>query len=248
MTQTGQFQTITLVNGAPESSHSTIIGGHSTCYDNSYPRLAIYLTYLSKAFNSEKPVHQHHIRSARKEDCATIATLYSIASAGLADYFWTKLAETEENILTVGRRCFESDNSVFSYRNCTVVECEGKVVGMVFAFPMHGHSSNEESDPVLDPYRKLREDNSYYICGMAVSPEYRGHGIGTRLLALVEDHARDKEFEKVSLMVFEQNAGAKQLYERMGYREVSRATVYPHPLIHFTGDAILMVKEIENQA
>jgi hypothetical protein len=46
-------------------------------------------------------------------------------------------------------------------------------------------------------------------------------------------------------MVFEQNSGAKRLYDRGGYREVSRAPVNPHPLIHYTGDAILMVKEIE---
>jgi ribosomal protein S18 acetylase RimI-like enzyme len=200
---------------------------------------------LSKDLNSEKPVHQHHFRPARKEDCATIATLYSIASAGLADYFWTKIAEPEEDILTVGRRRYERDDSVFSYRNCTVVENEGKAVGMLVAFPMHAHPSDEESDPVLVPYRKLREDNSYYICGMALFPRYRGQGIGTRLLALAEKHARDKEFEKVSLMVFEQNAGAKRLYDKTGYREVSREPVYPHPLIHYTGDAILMVKEIE---
>ena len=190
-------------------------------------------------------MHQHHLRPARKEDCATIATLYSIASAGLADYFWTKVARPDEDILSVGRRRFEGDDSVFSYRNCTVVENEAKAVGMLVAFPMYAHPSAEESDPVLVPYWKLREDNSYYICGMALSPEYRGHGIGTRLLALAEKHARDKEFEKVSLMVFEQNSGAKRLYDRAGYRELSRAPVYPHPLIHYTGDAILMVQEIE---
>lgn len=190
-------------------------------------------------------MQKHCFRPARKEDCAAIAALYRVASAGLADYFWTNIVEAEEDILAAGRRRFERDDSVFSYRNCTVVENEGKTVGMLFAFPMHVHSSGEESDPVLFPYRKLREDNSYYICGMALSPEYRGHGIGARLLTLAEKHARDEGFEKLSLMVFEQNTGAKRLYDRTGYREVSREPVCPHPLIHYTGDAILMVKEIE---
>ena len=190
-------------------------------------------------------MHRFHIRAARREDCATIATLYSIASAGLADYFWTKRAEPEEDILMVGRRSYERDDSTFSYRNCTVVESEGKTIGMLFAFPMPAHPSDEESDPVLIPYRRLREDNSYYICGMALFSEYRGHGIGTRLLALAEKHARDKEFKKLSLMVFEQNADAKRLYENTGYREVSRESIYPHPLIHYTGNAILMVKKTE---
>jgi ribosomal protein S18 acetylase RimI-like enzyme len=109
---------------------------------------------------------------------------------------------------------------------------------------MHVDSSDFESDPVLMPYSRLEEDNSYYICGMAMFPEHRGRGIGTRLLALAEEHAREKGFGKTSLIVFEQNAGAKRLYDRAGYVEVSREAVYPHPLIHFTGDAILMVKSV----
>ena len=35
---------------------------------------------------------QPAIRPARKEDCASIAALYSISSEGVADYVWTKLA------------------------------------------------------------------------------------------------------------------------------------------------------------
>ncbi|MFQ5551552.1 MAG: GNAT family N-acetyltransferase, partial [Gemmatimonadales bacterium] len=103
----------------------------------------------------------------------------------------------------------------------------------------------EESNPVLAPYSKLEEDDSYYICGMALFPEHRGRGIGSRLLALAEEHARDKGFDKLSLLVFEQNTGAKRLYDRADYREVGRAPVYPHPLIHYTGDALLMVKKID---
>ena len=53
-----------------------------------------------------------------------------------------------------------------------------------------------------------------------------------------------KAYSKVSLIVFEQNSGAFRLYKKAGYREVNREPVSPHPLIHYTGDAILMVKEI----
>lgn len=90
-------------------------------------------------------------RPARKEDCATIAALYSISSDGVADYIWSKLAESGENILDVGRRRYEREDSVFSYWNCTVVESDGMVIGMLVAFPMHVEPSQEESDPVLAP-------------------------------------------------------------------------------------------------
>jgi len=182
------------------------------------------------------------IRPARKEDCRTIAALYSISSDGVADYIWTQLAEPGEDILAVGQRRYEREGTLFSYENCTIIEIDGRIAGMLVAFPMHVDPSGEETDPVLAPYSRLEEDNSYYICGMALFPEHRGGGIGTRLLALGEEDARASGLQKTSLIVFEQNAGAKRLYDRSGYKEVKREAVYPHPLIHHTGDAILMVK------
>ncbi len=188
----------------------------------------------------EQPV----FRPARKADCADIAALYSISSDGVANYIWTKMANPGDDILEIGRQRYEREDTAFSYRNCTVVEDRGKVIGMLVAFPMHIDPSEQESDPVLAPYSKLEEDNSYYICGMALIPEYRGHGIGSRLLTLAEQQARERGFGKLSLIVFEQNSGAKRLYDKAGYREVTREPVCPHPLIHYSGDAILMVKEI----
>jgi ribosomal protein S18 acetylase RimI-like enzyme len=188
------------------------------------------------------PMDQENFRPARKHDCATIASLYSISSDGVADYVWTQLAAPGEDIFAVGRRRYEREDSAFSYRNCTVVEAQEKIIGMLVAFPMHVEPAAVEPDPVLAPYSKLEEDDSYYICGMALFPEHRGRGIGTRLLAFAEQAAQERGFRKLSLIVFEQNTGAKRLYEKTGYREVRRESVCPHPLIHYTGDAILMVK------
>ncbi len=185
-------------------------------------------------------------RPATKGDCRDIAALYRISSDGVADYIWTKLAGPDEDILDVGQRRYEQEDSVFSYRNCTIVESAGQIAGMLVAFPMHVDPQAEaEADPVLRPYSELEEDNSYYICGMALLPVFRGQGIGTKLLDLAETQARERGFGKTSLIVFEQNVGAKRLYDRFGYREIARRAVRPHPLIHMTGDALLMVKTID---
>ncbi len=189
-------------------------------------------------------MNQPIIRPATKQDCSAIAALYSISSDGVADYIWTKLAEPNEDILVVGQKRYERENTAFSYQNCTIVENKGNIIGMLVAFPMHVDPTEQEEDPVLAPYCNLEEDNSYYICGIALFPEHRGNGIGTQLLSLAEEHAHKKGFTKVSLIVFEKNIGAKKLYERNGYKEINREAIYPHPLIHFTGDAILMVKTI----
>ncbi len=186
------------------------------------------------------------IRPAAKADCRTIARLYSVSSDGVADYIWTQLAAPGEDIIDVGQRRYEREDSVFSYRNCTVAALDDEIIGMLVAFPMlvDKDAVSEETDPVLAPYSVLEEDGSYYICGMAFFPPYRGHGLGTRFLELAETQAREKGLPKLSLIVFEQNEGARRLYLRQGYREVARQAVVPHPLIHYTGDALLLVKAL----
>jgi len=97
---------------------------------------------------------------------------------------------------------------------------------------------------VLLPYMKLEQPNSYYISGMALFAAFRGRGIGTLLLELAERKTFDLGLSQLSLIVFEQNAGARRLYERYGFRETAREPVVPHPLIRHTGDALLMVKRL----
>ena len=184
------------------------------------------------------------IRPARKSECRRIAELYRISSGGVADYIWTKLAQPGEDILDAGRRRYEREGTPFSYQNCKMVERQGSVVGMLVAFPMEVDEEYRETDPVLRPYSVLEEDRSYYICGMAVDEPHRGRGIGKTLLAEAERACRRIGLQKLSLIVFEQNVAAKRLYERSGYVETLRQPVVAHPLIHYTGDAILMVKTL----
>ena len=184
------------------------------------------------------------IRPAHRSEARRIAELYRISSDGVADYIWTKLAQPGEEILAVGQRRYEREGTPFSYENCKMVELQGSVVGMLVAFPMKVNAEYEETDPVLAPYSVLEEDQSYYICGMAVDEAHRGRGIGAGLLDEAERTCRQLGLEKLSLIVFEKNVGARRLYERHGYVERRRHPVVPHPLIHYTGEALLMVKSL----
>lgn len=208
------------------------------------------------------------IRPARESDCNEIAILYRISSDGVADYIWSRLAEPGEDLLEVGRRRYARRDTNFSFENCTIVEprspgsgsdiknededCEARqnetneIVAMLVAFPMHVDPLYEERDRVLQPYSELEEDDSYYVCGVAVMDTWRGRGIGSRLMALAETDAREKGFDKLSLLVFDQNRGAKSLYDRLGYKVIDSREVAPHPLIHYDGDILLMVKTLDN--
>ena len=61
-----------------------------------------------------------------------------------------------------------------------------------------------------------------FIAYMAVEPNHRAAGIGAALLARAEDEARRLDLPYMGLMVTEENAPARALYERAGYRTERR--------------------------
>ena len=58
-----------------------------------------------------------------------------------------------------------------------------------------------------------------YLKSVAIAPEFRGSGLGTRLLAFAEDVFRPRA-RHLFLCVSSFNERARQLYERLGYEPV----------------------------
>lgn len=200
-------------------------------------------------------------RAARRGDCRRIAELFSISSGGVANYVWSTLDDSGLPALEVGARRYAAEDTDFSYRNCVVVELDGEVVGMMISYPMEGDSAQPppaegaaaegraapEPAPdadVLAPYRELEAPGTFYICGMALMPAYRGRGLGTRLLAIAEERARERGLDTLSLIAFAENSGAVKLYERHGFKVIARRAVVPHRLIRYTGEVLLMTAEL----
>jgi ribosomal protein S18 acetylase RimI-like enzyme len=100
------------------------------------------------------------------------------------------------------RRRFEQ-LKVDPQRALLVAEVDGAVVGLAEA--------------------TLRRDESNgfvgaYVNELAVASGWRGRGIGTRLLAEVEQWGRDNGALAMALDTLVTNAGARRLYERLGFR------------------------------
>ena len=53
--------------------------------------------------------------------------------------------------------------------------------------------------------------------GMGLLPEYRGRGIGLRLLTAALDAARAAAFERIELTVYARNTRAEALYRKAGF-------------------------------
>lgn len=189
-----------------------------------------------------------NFRTATKDDRHELARLFRIASSGVADYMWSRLAPKYPGLtpLEIGARRFAREEGNFSYTNCVVAEQDRVVIGMLFTFPIEaGHEAEgEPPDPILRPYEELEIPGSFYICALALLPGYRGRGVGTKMLSIARKQAYERRFGTLSLLVFEQNERAVRLYERNGFEVAGRAPVVSHELIEHTGDVLLMASEI----
>jgi ribosomal protein S18 acetylase RimI-like enzyme len=61
-----------------------------------------------------------------------------------------------------------------------------------------------------------------YIYGFRVKDEYRGNGLGSRLLKFAEDDLIQRRFQYANLNVNRDNLAARRFYERKGYVVVAR--------------------------
>ncbi|ASY63352.1 Acetyltransferase [Sinorhizobium sojae CCBAU 05684] len=93
-----------------------------------------------------------------------------------------------------------------------------------------GYPIGSEPEPIADDFpalfRPLQElENkaleSWYVNVLACYPEYRGQGLGSRLLDVAERLAQDESLRRMSVIVASNNTGARRLYERHGYQEAA---------------------------
>jgi ribosomal protein S18 acetylase RimI-like enzyme len=64
------------------------------------------------------------------------------------------------------------------------------------------------------------------LYSIAVAADARGQGLGARLLAACEEHARSSGAERIRLEVRCTNSSAHRLYESAGYRVIARLESY----------------------
>ena len=192
------------------------------------------------------------LRRATEADVPDLARLLIIAAHGIIDALYHDLVPGVPTEKLFEWR-FAQAGSVQSYEYCWVAQQGPRTIGMLHAHPIDG-LADAPSDPrltadrlaVVAPFAALDEQarGSYHINAVAVSPECRGGGIGNRLMALATSEAQRQGFAELSLIVFEQNSRAVALYRRLGFEIAGRSPVVPHPLVHHTGDLLLMMRRL----
>jgi ribosomal protein S18 acetylase RimI-like enzyme len=189
------------------------------------------------------------IRPATPEDAAVLAELMNAAGEGLPAFLWSRMAGPDEDVMAVGARRVARDEGGFSYTHAHVAEESGAVAGMLVGYRLpdpYAIGDLEAYPEVVRPLVELEAQapGAWYVNAIATGQAHRGRGIGTRLMRLAESLAREAGAESMSLIVAEGNAGAKRLYENLGYRVVARRPIAPFPGCPHDGDWILMTKPV----
>ena len=117
----------------------------------------------------------------------------------------------------------------YSYENTFVYFIDNKVVGAVNAYD--GAEIEELRKPFLRYLNETYHNGSFtmeteseagefYIDTLSVNPNYQGKGIGKALLTAAKNWAVDLGHQKIGLLVDLENAGAKRLYQSVGFEVV----------------------------
>jgi len=162
-------------------------------------------------------------RPATIDDATVLAELVDYAGEGLPLYLWGQMAEPGEAAWDVGRRRAARAEGSFSYRNATIIEhdiqCAGCLIG--YEIPNNPEPVPNDMPAMFVPLQELENlaPGTWYINVLAVRPQFRRQGLGTRLLGLAGERAEALGTRGLSVIVSNANTGARRLYEHCGYKE-----------------------------
>ena len=185
------------------------------------------------------------IRPARKTDAPLLARLIDIAGDGIPSYLWESAAESGESAMDVGRRRAERDEGGFSWTNAHVAVIGGETVAMLLGYRQPDKLPEIDFSEIpgfLHPLLELESlvPGSWYINALAVLPEHRGEGLGSRLLAQADGLAARARATTISLIVDDANEAAKRLYARHGFAEIARRPALSIPGREAHADWVLL--------
>ncbi|MEX2692069.1 N-acetyltransferase family protein [Rhizobium mongolense] len=158
------------------------------------------------------------LRVASEADASELAELVNFAGEGLPLYIWEGLAKDGQDPWEVGRaRQIEKARE----GQIIVVDFGGGAVASLTGYPIGSEPKliGDDFPALFRPLQELENKalESWYVNVLACYPEYRGQGLGSRLLNLAEQIAREEALRRMSVIVADNNAGARRLYERHGY-------------------------------
>ena len=192
---------------------------------------------------------QSPCRAATKNDAVALARLVNYAGEGMPLYLWSKLAQPGESPWDIGRQRAARESGSFCFRNATVIEVDGSVVAALIGYPLPDvpEPTNYDDMPAMFvPLQQLEDlaPGTWYVNVLATDPEQRGQGHGAALLDIADRLAVGTGCRGLSLIVSDANVGARRLYERTGYREITSRAMVKDDWQNDGENWLLLIKEL----
>lgn len=190
------------------------------------------------------------IRAATKADASEIALLVNIATHGGIRMGWAhdERAKGTYDPIEVGRLDMLDESDDLNWRNASIAESDGEVVGMLlgYAEPEVMPPFPDDLEDFLVPIVELEwlSAGHWFISMLAVHAPWRGHGVGGRLLDLAEAKRAEAGSRGLALITEDANVRARELYERAGFKVSASRPMRRYPDGTAPGsDWLLMMKD-----
>lgn len=176
------------------------------------------------------------IRDAVPGDAELAANLMYSTGPIYYDYLFQVRTKEQSEVINFFKHCFVSEKGLLSYKHTRIIEVNGKPAGLDRTFSSSEYKKAEQSmsSPVIQHYGILKslkliprdrvvskvipklKKNSLLIYMLAVSTDFRGMGLGSKLIEYRIKEAREKQLS-LYIDVAENNPNAHKLYNRMGF-------------------------------
>ena len=172
-----------------------------------------------------QPVHSIvQLRDATSDDASFIARAV-LAGIDMLDID-AKLPDEQRAIYEHLMDICSMDDTLYSYLNTRIAEVDGNRVGALVAYDGARYAALRaktfglvQQSSGMDLSRNAMETGlgEFYLDSMAILSDYRGIGIGKKLMRDRMDYAFCNGFQKVTLLVDKDKPRLQQYYESLGF-------------------------------
>ena len=187
--------------------------------------------------------YELNIRKATKDDVFLIAKVVAMAIGEESAVLYGG-----DNYMSVFEEIARLEDSQYSYRNAFVAELDGDAVGAVVAYDgAELYSLRKATLDVISKHtgREMQiadetDASEFYLDSLAVLPEYRGRGVGAKLIHAVKENAFNEYNKNLGLLVDFENPDAERLYQSVGFERADVKDFLGHKMWH------LVVRQMAN--
>lgn len=179
------------------------------------------------------------IRQAKIQDLPSIMELFKVILTDmehplLEKYDWSVLKPVLVEVAS------QPDNRL-GYPFYMVNEIDGEIAGYAGSYPSDLDENLDAVEEIMtrhhiEGFSDLFEDETFgiewYLDCLVVSANFRGAGIGSKLLNGVYERANSEGYPAVGLNCDQDNVRARALYERQGFEKVAEIDLVGHMYDH----------------